>query len=203
MVFMNTSVTRGPRRAHRDRHRHGHRDRPHRRPAQPHRGRQDAAAEAARPADHVIAGLAGIAFVAMIAARPGATTRTSTTLFIAGVALAVVGDPDRPARRRHDAATPSGRGAGRAERHRQATALGRDARLRLGDLLRQDRHAHPEPDDGAEMVMPGQNRFTITGEGYGTDGRDHARRRRRRSTSTVRCCRWRCAPTPRLDGRRR
>ena len=40
-----------PRRDDRDRHRDGHRDGPHRRPAQPDRGRQDAAAEAARPAD--------------------------------------------------------------------------------------------------------------------------------------------------------
>ena len=41
-----------PRRDDRHHHRHGHRDRPHRRHAQRHRGRQDTAAEAARPADH-------------------------------------------------------------------------------------------------------------------------------------------------------
>ena len=41
-----------PRRDDRHHHRHGHRDGPHRRPAQQDRGRQDAAAEAARPADH-------------------------------------------------------------------------------------------------------------------------------------------------------
>ena len=28
-----------------------------------------------------------------------------------------------------------------------------------------------------ELVIPGQNRFTVTGEGYSTDGRDQARRR--------------------------
>ena len=31
---------------------------------------------------------------------------------------------------------------------RQATEVGRDARLDVGDLLRQDRHPHAEPDDG-------------------------------------------------------
>ena len=51
MAFMNTVGHPRPRRADRDRHRHGHRDGPHRRPAQSHRGRQDAAAEAARPVD--------------------------------------------------------------------------------------------------------------------------------------------------------
>ena len=40
------------RRDDRDHHRHGHRDGPHRRPAQQDRVRQDAVAEAARPADH-------------------------------------------------------------------------------------------------------------------------------------------------------
>ena len=33
-------------------------------------------------------------------------------------------------------------------RDRQAAEVGRDARLDVGDLLRQDRHAHAEPDDG-------------------------------------------------------
>ena len=33
--------------------------------------------------------------------------------------------------------------------HRQAVEVGRDARLHVGDLLRQDGHAHAEPDDGA------------------------------------------------------
>ena len=47
-----------------------------------------------------------------------------------------------------------------------------------------------------ELVIPGQNRFTVSGEGYGTDGRDQARRRVSTSTSTPTCCRWSCAPTP-------
>ena len=33
-------------------------------------------------------------------------------------------------------------------RHRQAAPVGRDARVDVGDLLRQDRHAHAQPDDG-------------------------------------------------------
>ena len=48
MAYMNTSVTRGRGEMIVTEHRHGHRDRPHRRPARQHREREDAAAEAAR-----------------------------------------------------------------------------------------------------------------------------------------------------------
>ncbi len=58
-------------------------------------------------------------------------------------------DPDRSARGRHDAAVGRHPGARRQGRHRQAPEVGRDARLDVGDLLRQDRHAHAQPDDGA------------------------------------------------------
>ena len=40
------------------------------------------------------------------------------------------------------------------ERDREAPALDRDARLDLRDLLRQDRHAHAEPDDGRRADDP-------------------------------------------------
>ena len=47
-----------------------------------------------------------------------------------------------------------------------------------------------------ELVVPGRNRFTISGEGYATTGEIKHDGRPRRSISTTRCCRWRCAPTP-------
>ena len=47
-----------------------------------------------------------------------------------------------------------------------------------------------------ELVIPGQNRFTVSGEGYSTAGRDQPRRRRSTTTSTPTCCRWCCARTP-------
>ena len=58
-------------------------------------------------------------------------------------------DPDRPAGGRHDAALARDAGAGREGRDREAAAVGRDARLDVGDLLGQDRHADAQPDDGA------------------------------------------------------
>ena len=53
------------------------------------------------------------------------------------------GGADHHARRRRA-------GDGRAQRHRPPPARDRDARLGLGDLHRQDRHAHPQRDDGGD-----------------------------------------------------
>ena len=77
-------------------------------------------------------------------------------LFVSAVALAIAavpealpdGDPDDPLARR--------RGPRQAQRDRQGTALGRDARLHLGDQLGQDRHADDEPDDGRRGRRPGR-----------------------------------------------
>ena len=60
-----------------------------------------------------------------------------------------LGHPDRPAGGGDDAVLDGHAGAGRAQRHRQATAVGRDARLGVGHLLGQDRHPDPEQDDRA------------------------------------------------------
>ncbi len=59
------------------------------------------------------------------------------------------GDPDGPARGRHDDALARDAGARGEGRDREAAAVGRDARLDLGDLLGQDRHADAQPDDRA------------------------------------------------------
>ncbi len=45
-----------------------------------------------------------------------------------------------------------------------------------------------------ELAIPGQNRFTVSGEGYGTTGRSSTSAGRT-STWTPTCCRWSCAPT--------
>ena len=47
---------------------------------------------------------------------------------------------------------------GRRARRRQAAALGGDARLRLGDLLRQDRDPDPQRDDHRRVVTPSGTR---------------------------------------------
>ncbi len=59
-----------------------------------------------------------------------------------------LGHPDRPARRRHLSARYRHHRARRRRRHCQAAALGRDAGSDLRHQLRQDRHAHAQPDDG-------------------------------------------------------
>ena len=57
--------------------------------------------------------------------------------------------PRGPARDRHRRALARRAPHGRAQRHRAQAARGRDARLDDVHLLRQDRHAHPQRDDGA------------------------------------------------------
>ena len=127
-----------PRRVHRDRHRHGHRDGSHRRPAQPHRGRQDAAAEAARPvdADHRRPGRPRVHRDAHL----GRDQRSGLRRGVPGRRRARdLRDPDRHARGRDDALRDGNTRPRRTQRDREAASLGRDARVGLGDLLRQDR----------------------------------------------------------------
>ena len=57
-------------------------------------------------------------------------------------------DPDGPARRRHDDPLVRDADAREGERDHEAAPLDRDARLDVGDQLRQDRDADAEPDDG-------------------------------------------------------
>ena len=64
-----------------------------------------------------------------------------------GRRLRRLGHPDRPAGRRHHHPRVGHHDARQGRRDRQAAALGRDARLDLGDQLRQDRHPHAQPDD--------------------------------------------------------
>ena len=47
-----------------------------------------------------------------------------------------------------------------------------------------------------EFVVPGQNRFTITGEGYATEGQIRHEGGATIDLDRRPACRWRCAPTP-------
>ena len=106
------------------------------------------------------------------------------------------GDPDRPAGGRHDDALARDAGARGEGRDREAAAVGGDARLDLGDLLGQDRHADAQPDDRAPAR---RRRPPLLGRGRGLldGGQDPARRGRQRTRRSSRsCCRWR-SPTTR------
>ena len=63
-------------------------------------------------------------------------------------------DPDRSARRRHDDPLVRDADAREGERDHEAAPLDRDARLDVGDQLRQDRDADAEPDDGGRDDDP-------------------------------------------------
>ena len=124
----------------------------------------------------VIAGLAGVAFVAMIllglAQRPGLRRPVHRRR-----GARHLGDPDRPARRRHHPVLHGHEGAGLAERDRQAPAVGRDARVGVGDLFGQDRHAHPEQDDGPRARRAGSEPVQHQRRGLRDRGTDPPRGR--------------------------
>ena len=93
-----------------------------------------------------IAGLAGVAFLPD--GHPGPPRRRSVQRDLHGRHRAGdFGHPDRHARRGHDALLDGHPHPGRAERHREAAAIGRNARLGLRHLLGQDGHADAEQDD--------------------------------------------------------
>ncbi len=104
-------------------------------------------------------------------------------------------DPDRAAGRRHDDPLVRHADAREGERDHEAAPLDRDARLDLGDQLRQDRHADAQPDDGGRADDPGSPLHDLRRR-LRDGGDDQARLRaspRCRSSSS--CCRWRSAPT--------
>ena len=105
-------------------------------------------------------------------------------------------DPDRPARGRDRPAVDGHPRDRQPQRDREAAAGGRDARLDVGDLLGQDRHADAEQDDRAGAGDP---RPAISSRSRARATAPPARSSTsaaRTSTSTPTCCRWSCAPTP-------
>ena len=93
-----------------------------------------------------------------------------------------VGHPDRPAGGGHGDPVEGDDDARVGRRHRQAAALGRDARLDLGDQLRQDRHPDAQPDDrGPDGRRPRPLRDHRRGLLHG--GPDHPRGRPGRGTA--------------------
>ena len=118
------------------------------------------------------------------------------TLFLTAVAFVGLGDPDRPAGRRHDDPRRRHVDAGQGRRHREAAPVGRDAGLDVRDQLRQDRHPHAQPDD---RRPDGDRRPPLHDQRRGLLHRGPHHRRGRhaaRCRSSATCCRWRCAPTP-------
>ena len=165
-----------PRRADRHRHRHGHRDRPHRRHARQHRDQQDAPAEAARRAvqDHRVH--------RRRRARPGRAAGPGA----GRVVRHAVRHRRRPRGRRDpdraagggDRAALDGHPRDRpTQRHRQATARRGDAGLDLRDLLGQDRHPDPQQDDRTGARHPGPEPLHGLRRGLQHGGRDQPCRR--------------------------
>ena len=98
--------------------------------------------------------------------------------------------PTGPACRRDDDPLARHADPRASERDREAAALDRDARLHLGDQLRQDRHADPEPDDGRRddarraALHDLRQRLLDRGQRSSTSAAS------RTSRSTSSCCRW-------------
>ena len=168
-----------PRRCHVRRHldRHGDRGRPHLQHAPADDGRGHAAHQAAQHADQPDprhrrdrAGHLD---------RPGAVSRPAVPAPVPDRRRVLgLGHPHRPAGRRHDDPRQRHRDARQGGRDREAPALGGDARLDLGDQLRQDRHPHAQPDD---RRADGDRRPAVHDHRRGLlDGRQHPGRGRAR-----------------------
>ena len=116
---------------------------------------------------------------------------TFTTVFTAAIAFAISAIPTGLPGGRDDDPLDGDADAGAGERDREAAALDGDARLDVGDQLRQDRHADAEPDDRGRADDPGAALHDL-GKRLLDRGNDQARggtaRRRRSSSSCSRGC---------------
>ena len=148
LAFMNTQVTRGAGTIVVTGDRHVDRGRPHQRHAPGDDGRGDAAHPAAEHADEPDPRhrrrRAGRSRSASGSVRG---TRRSTTLFLTAIAFSVSAIPTGLPAVVTAILVVGHPEARRGRRDREAAALGRDARLDVGDQLRQDRDADAQPDD--------------------------------------------------------
>ena len=124
----------------------------------------------------VIVGIAGLAFIAMVIFGIR-DDQPFDDLFLAGVGAGHLRHPDRAAGRGDDALLDGHAGARRAQRHRQAVALGGDPRVRVGHLLGQDGHPHPEQDDRPRDGRAGPQPVLDQRRGVRDHRRDQARGR--------------------------
>ena len=102
-----------------------------------------------------------------------AAARRWDVLFVSAVSLAIAAIPEAlPTVTQVDPVARQRRPR-QAQRDRQGPALGRDARLHLGDQLGQDRHADDEPDDGRRGRRPRPTATPSPASGYGLEGKVH------------------------------
>ena len=194
MVFMNTNVTRGAGDVRRHVDRDGDRGRPHLAHAP---GSEDAdtplTIQLKKLTSQILVHL-GCGRGRVDRAQPVARRELRHGLH-RGDRVRDLRDPDRAARGRHHDPLVRHADAREGERDHEAAALDRDARLDLGDQLRQDRHADAQPDDGGRADDPRPPLHDLRRRLLDR-GDDQARLRaspRCRSSSS--CCRWRSAPT--------
>ena len=119
-----------------------------------------------------IAAAAGLTMIVMFVLGRSAGEAWDV-LFVSAVALAIAAIPEALPDRHPGDPVARQRRPGQAQRDRQGPAVGRDARVHLGDQLRQDRHADDEPDDGrrGRRRRPTATRSPATG--YGLEGKVH------------------------------
>ena len=140
----------------------------------------------------LIAGLALLVSVVINLARG----ETFTAIFHAAVAFAIGALPENMPAVVTTILASGTQALAEGRRDHEAPPVDRDARLHLGDQLRQDRHPDAQRDDGRG---DGRRRPPLRHRGHRLlqPGPDHPRRRAgRRSRWTPSCCRWCWPPTP-------